>query len=129
MKHQHTCSTCGNSWSCDGTHCERGNMCSACYAVAPVTPVVFRKWKDIGTVIALFPTLNSYASDPSLCDSFEHVGQHGAAHYDGCLRKTTPATPEEYAALKAELEAYPYNYKFRVYRRSVSNRWGLSRGR
>jgi hypothetical protein len=38
-----------------------------------ITPVVFRKWKDSGTVIALFPELPSDIHG-SYCVAYEHVG-------------------------------------------------------
>ncbi len=74
-----------------------------------VTPVVFRVWKGKdGTVVALFPTLPADNSG-RLCESYEHIGQHGGADYAGCIRRTRPATPEEYARLKAELTTIGYN--------------------
>jgi len=82
------------------------------------TVVVFRKWRDksvIGDgVIALFPEIDD---GRGMCSSFEHVGQHGAADYDGVISRTRAADPAEYAALKAELEAAPYNYKLDVRKR------------
>lgn len=75
-----------------------------------VTKVVFRVWKKQGTVLALFPeqpddVLGKY------CSSYEHIGQHGGADYVHCIQATRPATPEEYADLKAELESIGYNLK------------------
>lgn len=69
--------------------------------------VVFRKWRDGGGVIALFPEL---PADPFgyYCDSYEHVGQHGGADYHGVVRYSTPATPEQSAALAAELHQIGY---------------------
>ena len=47
---------------------------------------------------------------------YAHLGQHS-----GCTRAwyytTRPATPAEYAELKAELESEPYGYKFKVLKR------------
>jgi hypothetical protein len=77
------------------------------------TKVIFRKWKSNGDVIALFPEIAATCSDAWLCSSFEHVGQHGAAD-PSIISQTKPATPQEYADLKAELEAYPYEYVFEV---------------
>jgi len=68
--------------------------------------VVFRKWKD-GDILALFP--KEIADSNGNCMSYEHVGQHGAAAYGGCVYKTKPAKPSEYAALKRELEGIGYN--------------------
>lgn len=78
------------------------------------TIVVFRKWRKAYSVsplcdiIALFPELEG--STPLLCQSFEHVGQHGSADYQQCISNSRPATPEEYAATKKELEqVFGYN--------------------
>ena len=84
------------------------------FSVDDPTIVVFRRWRAFGqTVIALFPE----DVDKGFCSSFEHIGQHGAADYSGVVRKTTLATPEEYADLKRELESEPYNYVLRVVKR------------
>jgi hypothetical protein len=64
--------------------------------------VVFRRWREGGGVIALFPELPADAHG-HFCDSYMHVGQHGGADYHGVVRYTAPATPEESAALAAEL--------------------------
>lgn len=76
-----------------------------------VTPVIFKKLE--GEVIALFPADNE---GPGMIGSFMRVGQHGAASASLC--GTLPsAKPEEYAALKKELESAPYHYRLKVYRR------------
>jgi hypothetical protein len=74
---------------------------------AEKTVVIFRVWPD-GQTMALFP------EDPSdvagyFCSSYMHLGQHSGADYQGCVKATRPATPEEYADLKAELEGIGYN--------------------
>lgn len=69
--------------------------------------VVFRKWKDSGDVIALFPELPA-DSHGRFCDSYMHVGQHGGADYTGVVRQTVPATPDECAALSVELNRIGY---------------------
>jgi hypothetical protein len=69
--------------------------------------VVFRKWRDTGGVIALFPELPADIHG-LFCDCYEHVGQHGGADYHGVVRQTVPATPEESAALSAELNRIGY---------------------
>ena len=38
------------------------------------------------------------------CQSYMHVGQHGAANPMIVLKQTKPATPDEYAVLQDELE-------------------------
>ena len=84
------------------------------------TPVVFRVWrgKFAGDVLALFPAQCDSVDKP-YCMAFEHVGQHGAADYDHVIRSSRPATASEYARLKVELEAEPYNYKLKVYSRAT----------
>ena len=62
------------------------------------TAVVFRKWKDTGTILALFPELPSDLHG-CFCDSYETVGQHGGADYFGVVANTTPAAPAEYESL------------------------------
>lgn len=82
------------------------------------TPVVFRVWKDPkyhNGVIALFPYENEGQGN---CLSYEHVGQHGPAHYTGVMSITRPATPEEYADLKEELESIGYRLRI-VQKRGV----------
>ena len=78
----------------------------------PTTVVVFRTFKDGGDVIALFPTLVNYPD--GACESYQHVGQHGAADYAHCVKITRVATPEEYAPLKAELESIGYRLEVRA---------------
>jgi len=82
---------------------------------APVR-VIFRKWKDSGTVIALFPGLPADRRGNIQC--YEHIGQHGAAWYAGVIAETRPAKPEEYESLRRELEAAPYNYRLAIRRRA-----------
>ncbi len=78
-------------------------------------PVVFRVWrKKPHGVLALFPTL---AADNQgyYCDSYEHMGQHGAADYSGCIKNTRPATMEEATLLLHELRRI--GYKLQVIQR------------
>jgi hypothetical protein len=70
----------------------------------PIT-AIFRVFKSgMKEVIALFPEVvaDNY---PPHCLSYMHVGQHGAADYDGVIRGSRPATPEESAPLRRELES------------------------
>lgn len=77
------------------------------------TRVVFRKWSD-GTPIAFFPGDEEYKlSRGAYCGSFMHIGQHGSADVQ-LMGRLLPATPEEYADLKAELEGEPYGYRLQV---------------
>ena len=67
--------------------------------------VIFRKWLNRYAgdgVIALFPEVPG-DRDGFLCQSYEHIGQHGGANYQIVIRDSNPAKPEEYADLMAEL--------------------------
>ena len=86
------------------------------------TPVIFRKWKprkefgeEGGDIIALFPT-HPGTNDPYTCSSYMHMGQHGSADPNLVMRATVPATPAEYANLKAELVSVGYD-DLKVYQR------------
>ena len=71
----------------------------------PVTRVLFRADKSgdfKGVVTAVFPDDDEGDGTVSC---YAHVGQHSACSR-GWYRTTRPATPEEYADLKAELESY-----------------------
>lgn len=82
--------------------------------------VVFRKFRD-GDVIALFPAV-PYDTRGVLCQSYMHVGQHGAAEYHQCMQMTVPAQSAEYAALLHELTSKPYGYQFDIRKRYMVKR-------
>jgi len=72
------------------------------------TIVVFRVWDNLPRdVFALFPCVPS-SRDGYQCTSYHHVGQHCGSDYYGCIATSRPATPAEYADLKAELEKIGY---------------------
>lgn len=73
-----------------------------------ITPVIFRKFAN-GEIIALFP-FHAGDNDGYTCQSFVHVGQHGAADPHGVMRMTKPATEDEAHALIVELTSEPYRY-------------------
>ena len=75
-----------------------------------ITRVVFRKWGPGkgGGILALFPEIPADVPG-NHCQSYEHIGQHGAADYALCIGKTKPASPGEYADLKEELEKIGYH--------------------
>lgn len=74
------------------------------------TRVVFRKFKDDGQIIALFPdTLYRDHRGDWMLDSYMHVGQHDSASYS-ITEVTALATESEYASLLAELEG-PVQYE------------------
>lgn len=80
---------------------------------------MFRKWRAAPrTVVAVFPEIDAGVSlgKSPLCLSYEHVGQHSGAQYSNVISLTTPATPEEYAELKEELESLGYVLDVRKYK-------------
>jgi hypothetical protein len=72
--------------------------------------IVFRRWRDTGDVIALFPEMPADYQG-HYCDSYEHVGQHGAADYYGVIQATIAVGPREYAELAEELRRIGYNLR------------------
>jgi hypothetical protein len=80
------------------------------------TKVVFRRYRaaedreltGASGVIALFP---DDVEPGGLVGCYVRKGQHGSADYGLVLEHTTPASPEEYADLKEELESIGYNLK------------------
>ena len=58
-------------------------------------------------VFAYFPEEN-YDYDGQLKMSYAHIGQHSACHPDYAA-ESRPATVQEYADLKKELESIGYN--------------------
>lgn len=76
----------------------------------PVTQVVFRRWRDNGNIIALFPELPAdYLG--RFCDAYEHIGQHSGADYYGVILATKPVSPEDAALLARELERIGYRLR------------------
>lgn len=80
------------------------------------TLVKFRKWKDNkfeGDITAVFPQLNYNKNlyGNFIKTGYAHIGQHTAVSTDWVKTETEPATPEEYSALKAELESIGYTLK------------------
>jgi len=70
-----------------------------------MTKVLFRK--DSWGVTACFP-------EDMSC--YSRIGQHSTYSRDW-YRQTRPASPEEYRALKRELESYPYEYQLEIIHR------------
>jgi hypothetical protein len=86
------------------------------------TITVFRKFKE-GDILALFPGEQYSRYDGSIM-SYQHVGQHGAADYNGMIATTRPATPTEYEPLRKELESIGYKLDIRTRRPHNLNRRG-----
>lgn len=73
----------------------------------PTDAVIIRVWKgNDNDIFALFPFIP--ATDTCVT-CYQHVGQHCAAHYTGCIAQSRPATAEEAAPLLAELRKIGYN--------------------
>ena len=70
------------------------------------TQVLFRVGKD-GIVFALMPY--ELADITGSVMSYQHLGQHGSADYDYCLRTSKNATTEQALSLYKELEGIGYN--------------------
>ena len=74
------------------------------------TKVIFREWKIGCEIIALFPEI-AVDTIGYNCQSYMHVGQHGAANLMAVLSDTKPANLEDGAVknLIKELEYIGYN--------------------
>lgn len=92
------------------------------------TKVIFRKWpeREGGQILALFPE-EPHDHDGYYCVCYERIGQHGAADPQGCVSRTRPAKPAEYASLKRELESAPFHYRLKVMRRISRNALAVRR--
>jgi hypothetical protein len=75
------------------------------------TVVIFRTDRE-GITFALFPELPSDYQG-FFCTCYQHVGQHCAADYCGCIASSRPATPAEYADLFVELQHRGYDLEIR----------------
>jgi hypothetical protein len=73
--------------------------------------VVFRTFKEDGSVIALFPEVEW--DKQGNCSSYMRIGQHGAANYNSVISITRPSGPE-FKSLAKELESIGYNLVIRA---------------
>lgn len=69
--------------------------------------VIFRKFKQGGDIIALFPEQVNQLN--LMVGSYMHAGQHSDADYIGIIAATTLAKESEYAKLLAELNSIGYD--------------------
>ena len=76
--------------------------------MSSMTKVVFRKFKDDGEIIALFPE-QRYNHIGYSINSYMHLGQHGAAEYDHVIATSYPTKEYEYQPLLAELKSIGYD--------------------
>ena len=77
-----------------------------------ITDVIFRvdTTKDFkGTIFALFP--HEVCNTAGHVTTYQHVGQHSGGNYNNCIRRSRPATENEYKELKLEMESLGYNFK------------------
>ena len=72
--------------------------------------VVFRRWKDCGSIIALFPEIPADIFG-RYCEAYEHVGQHGGADYWGVIQTTMSVELHEAEDLAEELTRIGYNLR------------------
>ncbi len=77
---------------------------------AQETLVTFRRWRDTGSIIALFPEIPSDING-WYCEAYEHVGQHGGADYHGVVQATRPVSVDEAGDLITELTRIGYSLK------------------
>lgn len=70
------------------------------------TRVIFRRFKDDQSIIALFP--DESADRSGGISSYQTIGQHGAADLKVCDEITEPVGPDEYKTLLEELERIGY---------------------
>ena len=69
---------------------------------------IYRKYRRGGDILACFPEIPA-DNRGVLMSCYQHIGQHGAAHWGHVLRLTIPAKPKEYANLARELKRIGYN--------------------
>ena len=72
--------------------------------------VVFRRWRDSGDVIALFPEIPADIFGV-YCEGYEHIGQHGGADYWGVIQATVPTKLHEADDLAEELTRIGYDLR------------------
>ena len=86
------------------------------------TPVIFRKDKEDGEILAVFPDQpGTPAPDSMLC--YAHVGQHSHCTEGYVWKRTRPASEEEAADLLRELRGLrPLPYDDLVIRQRISRK-------
>jgi hypothetical protein len=72
------------------------------------TPIVIFRTDREGIVFALMPELPA-DTHGTYCTAYQHVGQHCAADYYGCIAQSRPANSDEYSDLLIELEQRGYH--------------------
>ncbi len=73
--------------------------------------VIFRTFRNGGDVIAFFPFIPATRNGWT-CESYQHIGQHGAAcPHLARQQYTRPSTPDEIKPLALELTSIGYKLK------------------
>ena len=75
-----------------------------------IDSVVFRRWRDGGDIIALFPEVPADIFG-RYCEAYEHIGQHGGADYHGVIQATVPVELHEAEDLADELTRIGYRLR------------------
>lgn len=70
--------------------------------------VVFRRWKDTGDLVAIFPELSADEQGQN-CLAHDEIGQQVAADYDQFIEDTTPVTERESGRFAHELTLLGYD--------------------
>lgn len=70
-----------------------------------IIKIIFRKFKNDGSIIAIFP---QHVENNYKISCYMHVGQHFSIDYEEIKKESTPATEEEYKILKDELHNIGY---------------------
>jgi hypothetical protein len=89
------------------------------------TDVIFRvdTTKDFkGTVFALFP--HEVCDKSGSVTTYQHVGQHSAANYVWCIKRSRPATTQETLPLFNELTNL--GYLLQIVKRQNYNKYLIS---
>lgn len=95
--------------------------------------VVFRRWRDCRSIIALFPEIPTDLYG-YYCEAYEHVGQHGGADFHGVIQATVPVKPEDAADLAEELTRIGYHlrpirkasWRHHERRREMAREWAVA---
>lgn len=95
---------------------QSGSVCRASVVFIPrfwrssdmKTRVIFRKFKQGGDIIALFPHVPG-TNNPLTMRCYPHLGQHGSIEERAVPGLTVTATPSEYKDLLAELQRVGYD--------------------
>ena len=84
------------------------------------TEVIFRKFKQGGEIIALFPY--EICDNHGNCESYMIVGQHSAANYQLVIQNSWPVhDPFDYSDIKAELMGL--GYRLKVQQKRNHSKW------